>query len=346
MFSIKTFIFGIKDTSASLFPSIASFPELETFQDQDLTILFWSTNSPLYQYHSLAKGSHVAVFTVDLAQDLTENVLQSLKACIDALKENDPASKLYLLGLNFAPEANYTAFQNVQLSLSDYKFDTIMGISENNPRASEQFMKKLTQDAQNISDTKIKAQQLEDLNNNILPMELALKRCQKESPLYNAISELMVKTRELSAPQIRTISKATLDLLNEIENPDIKNKATVIQKYVDTCNDAALGKYHNLKNAVYTVALTAALTIVAALIGFGVGFALGAWSGPGAFFSGLALGNASALALVGGTTTCGFATLGYSGYKFFQPSGFTTTVHDVAKLVNPETNDLSAILIR
>lgn len=67
-----------------------------------------------------------------------------------------------------------------------------------------------------------------------------------------------------------------------------------------------------------SIAITTALTVMAGVIGFGIGFALGAWSGPGAFFSAIALGKASAMGVLAATvsTLAVTAPVSYSLYRF------------------------------
>jgi hypothetical protein len=65
-----------------------------------------------------------------------------------------------------------------------------------------------------------------------------------------------------------------------------------------------------------SIAITATLTAVAAAIGFGIGLAVGAWSGPGAFFSGIVLGKASAMWVLAATSVTSVGTISYSSYRF------------------------------
>lgn len=95
------------------------------------------------------------------------------------------------------------------------------------------------------------------------------------------------------------IRLALTQLEKDIQNPQKTDKSKPIDNFVTRCGHILNG--HPAKKAmnfVLKLAAVAVITVIAGLIGFGIGFAAGAWSGPGAFFTGLAGGSAAAVAVV------------------------------------------------
>ena len=140
--------------------------------------------------------------------------------------------------------------------------------------------------------------------------------------------------QHLDADMIEAIGEEANILLDNLSDASLTDKATSINLFVENSNERLQGKHHSLKNIILSVAITAAVTVMAAMIGFGIGFALGVWSGPGAFFTGLAAGCANALAVAGGASLFGIGTLAYTTHRFFRTTPLQASVNGVAEAAN------------
>jgi hypothetical protein len=169
------------------------------------------------------------------------------------------------------------------------------------------------------------------------PLNAILKarnRCAEESGLYHALDSLNNNMQHMGTEMIEAIGEEANIMLDNLSDPSVTDKATSINLFVENSNERLQGKHHTLKNVILSVAITAAVTIMAAMIGFGIGFALGVWSGPGAFFTGLAAGCANALAVAGGASLFGMGTLAYTAHRFFRTTPVQESIHQVAEAAN------------
>jgi small GTP-binding protein len=108
--------------------------------------------------------------------------------------------------------------------------------------------------------------------------------------LQVAVNQLLDKTK---ADKIR---REASNLVDALQNKN-KDKMLAIQEFENNCETCLKGSHPNLVIALKAVAgvvVAATVLVLIAMVGFGIGFSLGLWSGPGAFFSGLA-GGAGAI---------------------------------------------------
>jgi len=113
------------------------------------------------------------------------------------------------------------------------------------------------------------------------------------SLLLEKLQELEEVLKQVSDKKKRVqIAQEAETLIRALQNPS-EDKANAITDFEQNCRLCLHGHDSWIKNTlkvVLALAVTACVFVLAATVGFGIGFALGAWTGPGAFFSGLAGG--------------------------------------------------------
>ncbi len=196
--------------------------------------------------------------------------------------------------------------------------------------------------AKQIGEDLKRAEELLTAHKNKNSILKARDKCIIGSELFIALDKLNHEAQTLSQSQIKKLGKEANQLLNILANINIKDKIPAINAFVTHCTEEIQGKNHTVVSAVLSIAYAAVTAVIAAFIGFGIGCALGAWSGPGAFFSGLAAGVASAVTVVSTASVCGAAALGYSSYHFFKTTPVLSSIKDVAeKTVSTDLLELS-----
>ena len=109
------------------------------------------------------------------------------------------------------------------------------------------------------------------------------------------------------------------------------NSALAIEEFTNKCHVILEGNHSNILNAVLTVAAIALVAVLCGIIGFAIGFAAGAWTGPGAFITGLMAGSAAAVAVVATSGSLGLAAGGLTAFGLFSDSKEMTAVNTFAK---------------
>jgi hypothetical protein len=181
-------------------------------------------------------------------------------------------------------------------------------------------------------DGNLKSAENQTVNKN-LDIDKAIDAIPSECELRKSL----VKLKECisSLPYEKRLSvgseaKALTDRFGKDTNTDmIKN----IKLFEVNCLNILAGDHpirQAAAKAVAVVAITAFVTVIAAMIGFGVGFAMGAWTGPGAFISGVLGGAAVASTVVKASCAVGLTAGALSLVGFYKASSAEKAVREVA----------------
>lgn len=295
------------------------------------------------QYKTIFKNkfyakSHFGLFCIDLSKPLDQNVISELKSDLAEFKAINPGAHLILIGTkNDITLPN--ALQTAQQEFAEYPFTAAVATSAREADGSQELLNHLVvlipriigelQQEQLKLTEEIK--QYEEERRTILH---ARNRCSINSNLYFALDKLHHETACLSVSQVKKLGHETNTLLDHLENSNIHDKTPCIKAFITHCTEEVQGKDYLLKSTLLTIAYSLTLAVMASLIGFGVGFALGAWSGPGAFFTGLAMGSASAITVVSSASLCGTGTFAYSSYQFFKSTPILSALKETAEKGN------------
>lgn len=301
----------------------------ETSKDNN-QIDFWDM-SGLERYKSdlslYANNIDLALYCVDLSKEIDEVRLEQIKTDIKQVREKSPNAKLILVGTK-----NDVALPNaltvIGKQLADIGFTAAVPTSARQVDGSKELLNILQVEANKKSLPK----ENDDFYHPKIDILKARDRCPKGSDLYLALDNLNnVVINELTIQKIEAIGKEAMTLITDLQNPSIPDKTNSINLFRTNCNEQAQGENHVVRSAIVVVVMTAIITAIAAMIGFGIGFALGAWTGPGAFLTGLAAGQASAVAVAGSTALVGSGTLPYMGHRLFKATPIQESINNIAE---------------
>ena len=174
---------------------------------------------------------------------------------------------------------------------------------------------------------------ISELSEHLFLLVTALHPVRQTSNYANARARFIESTDSLDLTDHAVVTNALEFLEQTIKQPDASPevKADAIQKFTNTCNDVLKKKHPSVLQCALAFAAVAALTVVVGLIGFGIGFALGCWSGPGAFFAGVAAGEAAAMAVVSATTATPVLSSAALACGFYRQSPVLTHAQELAK---------------
>jgi hypothetical protein len=211
------------------------------------------------------------------------------------------------------------------------------------------------------------ANQLEVMNNGSLPLEKTWNVKEYEDAVSyikaqaNDLFELNAKNKNVqeiwaSAEEslnkaINGLSKSKKDKINEAvaelkaKLSNKKSDAEEIKKayaeFQAKCNKILDKKDAVALNAILTTLAIVVTMVLVALIGFGIGFVAGLWTGPGAFFAGVAAGSAAACSVVAATGAAGILTGALVGHGLFKKK---PEVPEEKQAVSDFTKDASHIV--
>ncbi|KTD23632.1 Rho GTPase (Miro-like) [Legionella lansingensis] len=155
------------------------------------------------------------------------------------------------------------------------------------------------------------------------------------SPLWKALDDMHKAVANLPAAKYKVVSSEALALVNALRNPGKSNKEEAIKRFLDNCTKTLNGEHPYIMKTILAVVATAIVTVIVGTLAFAIGLAAGAWSGPGAFFSGLATG--SSVAAVTETAVSGAFGLTAGAYTFFKESAAMKALKAVvAEAEHPE----------
>lgn len=275
-----------------------------------------------------SEKSDFGIYCIDLTRKIDETQIKIIKADIERFKEYSPDAQMVLVGTK-SDIARPDALTKAREILADIPFKKAIPASSRTVNGtkvlytllrSESRQKKLPSpkeyvDFFNISNLIIKAR----------------NRCVEDSTLYTALNHLNYNARQLPFHIIEGLGLEANTLIDHLENTYLVDKTKVIDSFIQKSNQWIRGEDYVLKSIIQAVAISALITVITAIIGFGIGFGLGLWSGPGAFFTGLAAGCAAALEVTGSASLLGLGTLSCTTYMFFKTTPLLESVKNVAQ---------------
>lgn len=289
--------------------------------------------------------SNYGIYCIDLSKEMSALRIKEFKEDIELFQKINPYAKLLLVGTK-NDIALPRSLEMAQEQLADIKFQAVISTSTRTIDGTKELY-----DVLKIESKKKLLPNPDDFFeffNVVNPIIKARNRCAEDSSLYAALNNLNEQAKELPFNIIESLGHEAETLLNNLEDRAITDKATSINAFVEHSTLLIRDEYYTLNSAVLSIAITAAVTVIAGLIGFGIGFALGLWSGPGAFFTALAAGNACAASVVGSTTAVGLCTFAYTSLIFFRPPPILHAVERVAEQAreeNPTSDNHSTLHI-
>lgn len=305
--------------------------------NEEMKIHLWDTPSAArFKTFSALTLRHVdlGLYCIDLSEELTEEMIATIKSEIDELKALSPDAELILVGTK-QDKASEQSLETARKKLEDIAFSKSISTTTSETNGVDELKNYLIISAKNKSlQEKIDSYKTKQHKNGVL---FARNLCHTDSELYLALDNLYRHTKDLNEQTLATLGDITSDLIFNLLDTKVTDKGAAINSFVQQSEELLKDNYSGVLKGILTVAITAAVTVVAALIGFGIGFALGAWSGPGAFFTGLLAGSASAIAVVAGSSLVGLGSTAYTAYRFFSPSPVAATINEVAEQAQTST---------
>ncbi len=170
-------------------------------------------------------------------------------------------------------------------------------------------------------------------------MDASLQRVQnrfdKKKSMYESLGHFKNRVKFLP-PQLAIELYTKVKFLEEglFGNNTAEEKEEIIATFLTESIALIKGPSYGIKNVILSLALSAIVFVLTIMIGFGIGFALGAWSGPGAVLTGLVAANASAVALVGVSSSLGVLSFAYNLNRLFTPTPIETNIQEMAIAAN------------
>lgn len=290
----------------------SSVPVLRTYHSDDkrthLSVFDLPSKSKYLNLNAIfAKGTDVFICCIDLSKELDSREILNIKEECQRLVELSPGAQLLLVGTK-SDLANDDCLQQYKKAFEPW---SLLPVSTVTPSSVDY--------RQELLDHFVPIQRIKQVRNRFL----------KDSELYPLLNTLAVEIRHLPGSIQNTLAQEVEQLITQLLNPLEQDKAMHLQAFHDHCKALVPPENTTLLGLLKAIAISIVVTVVAGLIGFGVGFALGAWSGPGAFFTGLAMGTASAIAVAVAAPSLGGATMGYCMHRFLKPSPLEVCLNEV-----------------
>lgn len=264
-------------------------------------------------------NSDLIVYCIDLSQTINKDQMNEMKRDLQQITQINPAAPLILVGTK-CDLHQQNSLEQLKEKLQDFSFAMTTQVSVKTKEGLLDFIAKLDDLAQKVYWRK------EDENLPILRMR---RQFDQESAMYRALTDLYFNSQNLSKELIKKLDDKTSVLVNKLKDFSIQKKIPCIDTYLLECDELLRGTHHSLKSVLLSVAIAAVVFILAFFIGFAIGYTLGAWTGPLAFFTGLAAGTASAVTVTVGASLVGLGGFGYSAYRFFEMTPIEDSIHEV-----------------
>lgn len=313
---------GLQSGKTSLFwqlaPTISSQPasfirkrRVQRSLENDAEVLNMSfydkpdheTNSEFWQNNEV----DVSIYCIDVSRELNQTRIDQINYDIEQFSKRNPKTRLIV-----------AATQNN--IISNAAFDTLKKIVHPIPTVTTP---ELGQDPVALWE------QLDTIA-LILKMESKRNAFPTTSNLYKLLDNFNHELLHLPLPTRVALIREVETLVNALVAPQREATEHSIESFLENCDDIVCGKYSVVKNILISIAIAAAVFIFAAGMGFLMGFSLGAWTGPGAFFTGLAVGSISAIAVVVGAPVLGIGAFGVSAHTLFKPLPVETAYNEIA----------------
>ena len=261
------------------------------------------TNSEFWQNNEL----DISIYCIDLSRELNQARIVQINYDIEQFSIRYPKRRLIIA----ATQNNITSTE---------AFDSLKKIVHPIPTVSTP---ELGQDPVALWE------QLDTIA-LILKMENMRNKFPTTSNLYNLLDNFNHELQHLPLPTRSALIREVEQLVSALVAPQRDAKEHSIESFLENCDEIVCGKYNTVKNIAISIAIAAAVFIFAAGMGFFMGFSLGAWTGPGAFFTGLAVGSISAIAVVIGAPVLGIGAFGVSAHTLFKPLPVETAYNEIA----------------
>jgi len=286
--------------------------------DKKNEIMFWVTSGQ-ERFKSIREAYYpnmqVAVFCIDLSKKID---IETIQANIKKFQQlNKKSAPVILVGTkkNEAIEGNIEVFECIKITGGIHIHTKRFITSAKNDKNEDEL--------------------LECIRGLCFKNELANEnKTQKNSDSkrdWNEAKKQLLNDTKKSGFSV-IIEDAVTQLENDLQNArEAKAKTDAINKFVTTCKNGLQGKNNYFLDVVLAFAAFAVVTVIAATIGFGIGFALGAWTGPGAFITGLMGGCAAAVAVASAAPALGLVASGLTAYGLFKEPKEMSAVRAFAK---------------
>ncbi|HRD68533.1 MAG TPA: GTP-binding protein [Legionella sp.] len=246
---------------------------------------------------SFYRGTSVGVYCIDLSQPIIDEA--QIKLDIEKFRNHAYDAKLILVGTKIDE-----CSENAQEKLNAIKIENVDARIVTSAKSGfgiatlVDSLFKLTEELN------------QETNESNAPNTYGVKASSFQEAIKNLENTLLVLPNHKKIAIDEQISALHLSL-----QMTRRDKAKVIDDFSKNCHEILEGKHPHIMKAVLTLAAIAFVTIIAGLVGFGIGFAAGAWTGPGAFISGVMAGSAAAVSVVAVSGSLGLLAGGCAFFK-------------------------------
>lgn len=289
---------------------------------------------------SLYKDQAFILYCADLSTILDEDDQQKVKKELDLYRSQNPNGKVVLVGTHADQCKNpLETLKNLENDLRD------LGVTIDHKTLEIEELQRILipslakkEDLTEQSDVSEKAvkSSLKTDDPSVKEADNAIKRETSEDSIFiEAKKKLLTALKDLPEEKKQIIEKKLKHLEGRLNNEKLSSRTIegLINSFVQTSHKTLQGEHPNVMKALLGFAAAIIVTLLAGIVGFSIGFAAGIWSGPGAFFTGLAAGEAAALATAGACVSSGLVAGGLTAWGMFRPSKEVTAVDEFAKTI-------------
>ncbi|PWY56276.1 Rho GTPase (Miro-like) protein, partial [Legionella qingyii] len=253
------------------------------------------------------KGATAGVFCIDLTEEINE---QEIIESIAEYRQYVPNAPIICVGTKSdSPKADKTALDKIKSRALFADFITTSACTGDNGEALFKIICKHC------------------------GAKLFLSWNEAVATLQKSLKEISSNKSVLINEKLTTLSEVILAKTDDPSvNPKVKAKA--IEDFTNQCKAILEDERSDAYKAVLSVAAAAIVLTVTAIIGFSIGVACSWWTGPGAFFAGLASGYTAAVAVASSSTVLGAVAGGVTAYGLFKPSKELYAINEFAETVS------------
>lgn len=256
-------------------------------------------------------NTDVFIYCVDSSEELDLDRAASIKNECEALKRLSPNAQVVLVATKY--DIALSSFSEKKIALKPFSLlpiSTIESISEDDRQLS-------------LLNCFVPTQRIKSLRNQF----------SNNTELCKKLKMLALDISHLPASMQMALTLEVEQFVTQALSPSQRDEALDIQAFEDRCNEILNGKQGKLLELVVSIVISVLMIALIGLVGFLIGFGLGAWSGPGAFLTGLAAGTSSAIAVATVAPCAGIATMGYCAHRFLKPTPLPQSLHAIGEEV-------------
>ncbi|MCW8443688.1 GTP-binding protein [Fluoribacter gormanii] len=302
-------IAGLQNFVENVRPTIAADFLTREINSDDSVLLWDTSGAERYKAmsHMFFRGAVVGVFCIDLTEEINE---QEIIKSIEEFRHFVPNAPIICVGTKLdSPEADKKALDKIKSKVLFADFITTSASTGEN---------------------------VEDLFKLICKhcgANLLLSWKEAVATLQKSLNELPQKKGILINEKLTTLADVILGKPgNPSASPRLKAKA--IEDFTNQCKTILKDEHSDAFKAVLSIAAAAVVLTVTAIIGFSIGVACSWWTGPGAFFAGLASGYTAAVAVASSSTVFGALAGGITAYGLFKPPKEIQAINEFAETVS------------